>query len=1302
MKRRIEQLLNGIFEYEEGRVVIRPEELELVGTPGAVLRGKFFIEGAAGQRIHGFLYPSDVRMICDPAEFHGISNEIHYQFDCSGLKAGGSSGDARKPTDAVSSGKIVLCCDCGEYEIPYRVRMEETGQASQEMPFSDLAGFVSLAQEHYQKAYRCFLSPGFRSFLEAWPGLLALYEGLCLPEVSYRSMEEFLVGAGLKEAVEVSADVQELDYGELKEPVQETIQLRKNAWGVQTISVESDALFVRPEKTLFSTDEFAGSTFDLNLVLDTNLMHAGNNYAWLTLTTGSQRIRIAVTAKKKPKWTKDRQAHIRKIMMKNLEELYVSFRLQKIDLPTWTERSISVLNSYKRAGGDDLYADLFLIQMYFSDDRKHRAEKLLEQVEAQKENLYTPDRYCYYLYISTFFYREASYVDQVEEEVGRQFYRNPACWQLLWILLYLQEKYLCDPDARYEAVAEQFQRGCRSRILYVEAWHVLRENPFLMRHLDEFELHLLRFADQEKVMTAEVLRQTANLAMHRTTYDHRLFEVLTNGWLLYPSDDLIKAICQLLIRGGKMERQYFTWYSLGVEHGLRMNGLYEAYLRTMDLPSFSDSDESMRKENRPSEADFRENLRQKGADHDEGSAPMRYGANNAADGDVRYGTDGTADGEAGRYDKDDYAAAHGAGRSVDGGMAWSDGGGSAGEDVRGNVCFADLPQIIRMYFVYDTSLDYHRRAALYRSIVQNRDNDPQAWVNHRAAMERFVMEQLESAHVTDDLAVLYQKFLREGMLTAQLARRLIQILFTYEITCDLPGIRQIVVHSCRIPQERSVNLRNGRGYIRIYDPDSAVLAVDEKGQRTEVGRICRIRHVFEDEKLLAWCAKKVPDHPGMVAFLCVENQKASLMNDRLLPYFRSGCEQQRFSPAFRDALRKQVLLYYMEHLRDDTLPEFLEQISYEIYACVDKPAMITLLAEEGKCTEAFTLLNTYGAEDIPLIQLVRICSRMVLEVEFEENAMLLSLCHWCFAKGKYDDKLLRYLLLYYEGSVEDMRQAWDAANNFGLDTMLIEEKILTMMLFTRQGTQGTEPIFDAYVHKLGRKKLCKAYVNLKAYEYFVKGLPVADPVFDYIEKEYRRLGGTERLAEQEEICRLALLQYYARAISLTKPQRVYAAELLEEFNTKGMRFAFYRRFDEELRKPLQLQGHVFAEYVGNPKSTVQIEYQYKGQDTVWAEPVPNCFEGIFVREFTLFDGEELECRFVEELPSDSVPGTEKKKKYTDKWTLKADQEERETGRYGVLNRLCAAARAGDDAQFAETLDSWLTLEYLAEEIFTLI
>ena len=110
-------------------------------------------------------------------------------------------------------------------------------------------------------------------------------------------------------------------------------------------------------------------------------------------------------------------------------------------------------------------------------------------------------------------------------------------------------------------------------------------------------------------------------------------------------------------------------------------------------------------------------------------------------------------------------------------------------------------------------------------------------------------------------------------------------------------------------------------------------------------------------------------------------------------------------------LRAAVLHYYSEHARDDSLPDFLERIAYLDYVKADKAALISLLAEEGACKDAFSLLDMYGAEGIPLLQLVRICSRMILDLEFAENPMLLSLSAYCFEKAKYNDKLLRYLLL---------------------------------------------------------------------------------------------------------------------------------------------------------------------------------------------------------------------------------------------------------------------------------------------------
>lgn len=1185
LKRRIEQLLNGIFEYEQPHLVAEPQEIFLTARPGEAAHGSFRLESEDQRKIKGFLYTSSPRMICEPMEFQGLVSEIHYQMDCSGLEEG-----------AKEDGTITVCSDIGEYEIPFHVSVKGGEHSREPIMLEEFSEFVKLAREDYQRAYRVFLSTGFHSFLaEKEPELLGLYESLMAGEKSYHCMEEFLTGSGRKEPIELAVERDSYVHKDLAEPIQETIRIGKNTWGFQKIEISSDARFLRPEKRILGTDEFAGSTYDLDFILDTNLMHAGNNYARLTISTGIQTLAIEIKAQRAGKAASAKGYHICKIMRKELESLYVSFRLKKIDLTTWVERSVSVINSYRRAGGDDPFAELFLVQLYFADGKKQKAYKILESMESQKYRLNTPERYGFYLYMSTFFYHEVSYVDRVEEEITKMFYRDKTNWKLQWILLYLKESLLNDENAKYEAIAEQFRYGCRSRIMYLEAYQILKDNPYLMRRIGAFELQLLRFAAQEGVLTAEVVRQAAGLALHQDNFDQRLYEVLTAGYQLYPSSELVKAICVLLMQGDKKDSGCFKWYAKGVEEGLRITGLYEYYMETMD-----------------------------------------------------------------------------------------------------NLDMQEMPQVIRMYFAYDNTLDYRKRAAIYRNIIEKRDKDAQTYHHYRAAIEKFAVDQLEAGHISDDLAVIYSTFLRKNMLTKPTAEKLVRLLFTCEVTCTSPDAQKLILYTNRLLQEQTAVFVEGTAYIPIYDQDSVLLVEDSKGHRYQASFSCRSRRIFESEEMLAWCAQKAPDCTGLLLYLCSQCLEAKLVNKNTLAFFRRAAQRKEFSDTFRNEIRKILLQYYAEHTRDESLPEFLEEIPYLEYVQVDKTALITMLAEEGKCSDAFSLLDAYGAEGIPLLQLVRICSRMVLELEFEENTMLVSLCHYCFSSGKYDDKLLRYLLLYYEGPVREMKLLWQAAVKFDLDTMLLEEKIMMMILFTRSGTKGSEPVFESYVSKMGRKRICKAYVNLKSYEYFVKGIPVAASVFQYIEREYKYLEPKGRLDEQEQVCRLALLQNYAKKVELNREQRQLVSAMLEEFGAKGMRFAFWQSFDKELLMPYQMDGKVFAEYVCSPESKVSIYYRMRGKEESYTkEDVKNYFEGIFVREFTLFSGEELECYIEEEL------GGEVKRSGI-RVLRASDPSEEGSSKYAYLNRISKAQHSGDEALLQSELESYLTMEYLTQEVFTLV
>ena len=95
------------------------------------------------------------------------------------------------------------------------------------------------------------------------------------------------------------------------------------------------------------------------------------------------------------------------------------------------------------------------------------------------------------------------------------------------------------------------------------------------------------------------------------------------------------------------------------------------------------------------------------------------------------------------------------------------------------------------------------------------------------------------------------------------------------------------------------------------------------------------------------------------------------------------------------------------------------------------------------------------------------------------------------------------------------------------------------------------------------------------------------------------------------------------------------------------------------------------------------------------ETVKNYFEGIFVREFTLFSGEELEYYLEEERGEETVR--------SDKIVLKSPASpDKRNSKYEILNRIAKAYQSGDETALKNELESYLTLEYLTREVFTLV
>ena len=127
-----------------------------------------------------------------------------------------------------------------------------------------------------------------------------------------------------------------------------------------------------------------------------------------------------------------------------------------------------------------------------------------------------------------------------------------------------------------------------------------------------------------------------------------------------------------------------------------------------------------------------------------------------------------------------------------------------------------MPQIIRMYFSYNNSLSYHKKAAIYRNISDNRESVPSVYRTSRTGIEHFITEQLELGRIDSNLAVLYERFLTRRLLTRNLAQQLVKVLFTFRVTCKNPNMCSVIVaHDC-LRQETVTPLKNGVARVQIY------------------------------------------------------------------------------------------------------------------------------------------------------------------------------------------------------------------------------------------------------------------------------------------------------------------------------------------------------------------------------------------------------------------------------------------------------------------------------------------------------
>lgn len=570
----VDEILEGNFQADRGLLDFSVSKVELSVGADTETEGAFTVYGPLGKVTEGRVFTLDGHMECITERFSGSEDQILYRFRAHGLEAG----------DAVS-GSFFFVSNQGEFFLPYEVKVLAEGMTSSLGEIKNLFHFTNLAKSSWGEAVHLFYSPQFAQiFIGNDRQYYPVYKGLSAIPGNEHNVEEFLRAVNKKKAAELLPEETEIHLEDPPEGSRYALVLHQNGWGYTRIRIETEGAFLRTESGWITEDDFLGNIHRLYYYVETQKLHAGLNFGSIILTQNEYRTEIPVTVVRSVGNRRKRERNReKKKLVTELMEYYQAYRLKKISQMTWETETGRVLEKLLENDDSAIEARLFQAQLLLTQERSNEAKWMIDKLEkevfvCQEEQ---PELWCYYLYLTALCSGDEAYIDDVTAYIEESYARNRGNWRIAWLLMYLAEEYQKSPARKWSLLEELFRQHCTSPVIYLEAWHMLSANPAMLLRLDDFALQILNYAMKQDVMKPDFVLQLVYLAQKTRDYSESLFRLLAGCYEKLPQEEVLHAVCSLLMKGDRRGEAYFRWYQMGVENNLRITRLYEYYMLSL-------------------------------------------------------------------------------------------------------------------------------------------------------------------------------------------------------------------------------------------------------------------------------------------------------------------------------------------------------------------------------------------------------------------------------------------------------------------------------------------------------------------------------------------------------------------------------------------------------------------------------------------------------------------------------------------------------------------------------------------------
>ena len=591
-----------------------------------------------------------------------------------------------------------------------------------------------------------------------------------------------------------------------------------------------------------------------------------------------------------------------------------------------------------------------------------------------------------------------------------------------------------------------------------------------------------------------------------------------------------------------------------------------------------------------------------------------------------------------------------------------------------------------LYFSYDKDLDRHSRQVLYRNILEYMNPSAELYQNYTRHMEQFAMEQLFQSRISRSLAVIYEHMIYKDMIDSRVARVLPGILKSCRIRCGDSRMKYVIVRYEELEDEEAFLLENQTAYVPLFSERSVLLFQDAYGNRYLDVKHWKVS-VMDRPELLAQCYEVYPDHPMLKLSECRDIVNRGVETDDQAALLEEIVTQMHLSPVFEGRLMQAVTDYYCRKASEDKDGDgvfncaYLVQIDKKHMAARQRQQICETLISQNYMREAYNMIRDYGSQYISTPRLMKLCTKTILMNLFDQDDLLLGLSHQVFCQGCYDSVILDYLCEHFNGTVSQMYEVLIQGVREHVETYDLEERLLGQMLFTGCCDQ-MDSVFELYMkRKTTKEMVVKAYFTQKSVQYFLEEKDMDQRVFEYLKQA---VGNTFDKDRMPTIYLLALTRYFS---TLDKVE-AGDAELLKTMTSllleEGLVFPYTRELSKHIPVPEDIMDKAMVEYRGKKDAHPELQVRILPEETGYhSEDIRRVYQGIFVKQKVLFEGETMEYRIYDYLDGHRRLAAEGQVECDHKL------EGKENSRFACLNEMGAAIKDRDDSRLLNAMEDYL-------------